>query len=279
MAKPLSAIGKLFSQLGSKTKSFTVANLGSPFLRWTNQVDDIRKSETEQLQEYRGWTFAAVNAIAKPVGRIQLTLKRVNKNGEVEDVPTHPLLDLLYRANPLMSKTMLFYNLAAYLNLSGDGFWWLVKDSHGDVTEIWPLRPDLMEPKPDDRGSRIVKYDMRVNGKTLSFEPEEGLQFKTFNPLNPWRGMSVIQASALAIESDKEAAKWNYQFFRNSALPEGVLELEKEARITEDELKRLRAEWERLHGKSENSHKIAILTGGMKYHELTYNQRDMEFLR
>ena len=163
MAQPLSPIRKFITSLAAKTKSFTIANLGNPFIRWMTGVDDLSKSEKEQLQEYRGWAFAAVNAIAKPVGNIELVMKRVDKNGDVEDVPSHPVLDVLYQANSMMSKSMLFYNLAGYLNLTGDAFWWLVRDRQGEIAEIWPLRPDLVEIKTDKGGSEILAYEMNVN--------------------------------------------------------------------------------------------------------------------
>ena len=91
--------------------------------------------------------------------------------------------------------------------------------------------------------------------------------------------MSVVQAAALAIDTDREAAAWNYSFFKNSALPEGVLEYDGDAKqLTEQQRKEIRQTWNEIHGGTGNAHRVAIFQGGMKFRELTTKQKDMEFL-
>jgi len=69
-------------------------------------------------------------------------------------------------------------------------------------------------------------YRVPGSGKEITFDADEIIHFKYPNPLNPYRGLSPVKAAEIAIASDREAAKWNWNFFRNSATPRGVLELE-----------------------------------------------------
>lgn len=229
-----------------------------------------------QIEAYRSWVFSAVNKIAQPVADIDLRLYR--KHGDrVEEVKQHASLDLLHKVN----NSMTFYDLVElyeiYMLLTGEAFWWLIRDKKGNIVEIYPwLRPDRMFVVPS-KEKFIEGYIYSVPGtnERIPFDAKDIIHFKKVNPLNPYRGLSPVKAAEYAIATDLEASKYNWRFFKNDAKPSAILKVE--GTLTDEQFQRLKERWEAEH-RGENQHKIAILSGGMSYEPIAVSQRDMEFL-
>src|SRR4029077_15714005 len=89
------------------------------------------------------------------------------------------------------------------------------------------------------------------------------------------RGMGPVQTVMVDLGAEKAAAEWNRNFFRNSALPGGMVEIEKN--LTEDEFKEHQWRWAEGHQGVANAHRVAILEGGMHWVDAKITQRDMQF--
>ena len=232
-------------------------------------------TERRGLDAYISWVYACVNARAEEVANIKLYLYQ---NGK--EVENHPALDLLHNVNDYMSFYDLVNATQAYLDLTGDAFWALLKgELSGQIREIQVLRPDLvtiisLPEKP------IVKYQYNNGSETLEFLPEDIIHFKTFNPKDPLRGMSVIEAARTAINTDIFSARWNENFFRNNAMPDFVMTIK--GGVTEEDFERFKNEWRQKYSSTDNAHKTAMLrlgeNGDIDIKDLTKVQRDIEFL-
>jgi HK97 family phage portal protein len=239
----------------------------------------FKRKGAEFLKEYRGWVFSCVQARSEDVGFIEIGL---SKNGEA--VESHELLDLLYQVNPSMTKTDLFKGTQAFLDLEGNAFWYLARDNDGKgkIKEIYLLRSDLVEIVISKSNPLLVEgYVLHgQQGQKIPFDKTEILHFRNFNPNAPHplphRGMGVVEASLCAIDSDNEAKQWNYSFFKNSATPDGFIV--KDGDMSEEEYKRLRVQWNNEHQGTSRAHKIAILSGGLKWQNVSVSPRDMDFL-
>lgn len=239
------------------------------------------RSSTEQLNEYKNWVYACVQARAEAVGEIELKL--FNKDGE--EITDHPLLDLLNKLNPRTTKSDHFGGTQSYLDLLGDAFWFLARDNKGEGTikEIYLLRPDRIKIMNSDDPAdpfSVKKYVYQIGANKMDFKVKEILHIPNFNPRAehpfPYRGMSVIEAAANSVETDNEARQWNYSFFKNAARPDGYI-LPKNS-VTPEQRDRLREMFEARHKGSENAHKIALLEEGMDFKESTRSQKDMDFI-
>lgn len=233
------------------------------------------------IEEYQNWVYACVNARAEEVANIELVLYRGD-----QIITEHPLLDILAKVNPFMTKHELFEATQSYKDLDGNAFWYLARngtDGTGDIQEIYVLRPDKVSIIQDPTNGLMVKGYVFTgpDGQKIPFQPSEILHHKTFNPLNyspyPGRGMGVVEAAYSAVSTDNEAREWNLQFFRNGAKPDGVLTVPGEGVLDPDDFNRIQAEWDSEHKGSANSHKISILQGGVKWEETTRTQTDMDF--
>lgn len=234
------------------------------------------------LAEYRNWVYPCVSARSEEVGNIKLKLF---KDGvETHD---HPVLDLLNRVNPYMTKHQLFEYTQAFKDLQGNAYWYLARDGKegkGTIKEIYILKPDRVRIITNKTNPLQVEGYLftQPDGQSIKFLPSEILHHKNFDPKAfhpfPHQGMGVIEAAAFAIDTDNEARTWNLNFFRNGARPDGILIASDEGANDPEQQDRLRSEWAEEHQGSENAHKISVLTGGVKYQELTRSQKDMDFL-
>jgi len=233
------------------------------------------------LEEYKNWVYACVKVRSNAVANIDLSL--VDANGE--EIENNPILDLLNRVNPYMTKKDLLRATQSFLDLNGNAFWFLARDENGkkEIKEIYIMRPDKVKIITDKTNPLVVAgYIFKQDGgKNIPLEPNEVLHFKNFNPNADWPfphlGTGVVEASQWAIATDNEIRNWNYKFFKNSAQPDGILEVTGDGAMATEEYQRLRAEWDAEHKGSSNSHKTAILSGGITWKETTRSQTEMQF--
>lgn len=235
---------------------------------------------TNMLEAYASWVFGCVKARARDTSRIEINLYKVvnRKTGEVQEVEEHDVLSLLRSVNPFMTFQQLIEYTQAYKDLTGEAFWYLQRLSGktGLITQIWLLRPDYMAVDTSVEGF-VKSYVYTVPGITpVTFQPNEIIHHKEFNPVNPYRGMGVVKAAAVTIDTEVYAEEYNKKFFRNSAVPEIVLTTEQ--KLTDAQVVRMHAEWANKYGGTQNAHKTAILEGGLDIKSFSISQKDMEFL-
>jgi len=234
---------------------------------------------TDQLGSYISWVYGCVKARATDVSKIQLKLYKVNrKTGETEDVEEHDSVSLLRSVNPFMTLKQLVEYTQAYKDLAGEAFWLLERAGNGSglITQIWLLRPDYIDIKTSVTGF-VSGYVYKVPGaQPIDLKVEEVIHHKEFNPLNPYRGMGVVRAAAVTIDTDEYADDYNKNFFRNSAQPDIVLSTEQ--KLTDAQVKRISAEWHNKYGGTRNAHKLAILEGGLEVQPFSMKHSEMEFL-
>ncbi len=244
-------------------------------------------TQKDYLSEYKNWVFPCVQARSEEVGNIELKLYKGDKLNNKE-ILNHPLLDLLNRVNDYTTKFQLFSATQAFKDLHGNSFWYLAragKDGKGDIQEIYLMRPDKVRIViSKENPLQVLRYEYtQPDGKIIPFTPEEILHHKEFSPTAnhpfPHLGMGIVQAAAYAIDTDNEARTWNLNFFRNSARPDGILYTDGEGALDADSTKRMKEEWNEEHGGSERAHKTAVLSGGLKWQEITRSQKDMDFIQ
>lgn len=287
---------------GNNKKSFS--GLFSQSLNFSSRLGN----QKEQLNAYRDWVYAASRAIAEDVATIDFELY-INRTGTksaivsqklqskklvkelkrtqvkslkghmkpaLEEVENHILLDLLYCPNPFMTKDEFMEMTALHMELAGEAFWYVIRNNAGVPIELWPLMPYLVQIKKSPTKFIEGYAYITPSGNTMIIEPDDIIHFKNVDPNNLYRGMSVVRASARAIDTDAHAADWNRNFFYNSAVPD--IALEADGTLSDESYKRLKEDWDGKYQGTDNAHRTAILEEGLKVNVLSMAQRDMEFL-
>ena len=221
-----------------------------------------------------GWVYACSSRIAQAVAEAEPHLYR-RRNDDIEEVFSHPLLDVLDHMTDFHTRQEAFELEETYLDLMGEWAMLVFRDGFG-IKELWPINPRQLSvvPHPTEYISGYVFHSN--DGRTkVPVEKRDVLFIRTPNPNSLYRGQGAIQAIATDIDADRYAALWNKNFFLNGASHGGAIEVPKE--LTPDAYERLVAQWKQGHQGVANAHKIAILQGGAKWVPPTSALKDMDF--
>lgn len=226
-----------------------------------------------------GTLFAIVSRIANATSQVNWHLYRKAASGRPEDrveVTRHAALDLWTMPNPFMPRQEFVETFMQHLELAGEGWWLLAKSDRSPLPlEMWPVRPDRMEPVPD-KDDFLSGYLYRSpSGEQVPLGRKEAIFLRTPDPLDIYRGLSPVRAIMSDLEGEQAAAEWNKNFFLNSAQPGGIIQAPD--RLSDNEFDKLRAQWAEQHKGVSNAHRVAILEKGLQWVDRAFNQRDMEF--
>lgn len=219
--------------------------------------------------------YACVKVIAETIASLPLQLLKELPNGDSEKAKQHPLYSVLYEIpNNEMTSFSFREMMMTNLLLWGNAYALIKRDSAGHVIELYPLKSKNMVVERDAT-TNAIKYTYTNNkGITKVYKPKQVLHIPAFS-FDGVLGVSPItyarEAMGLALATEEFGAR----FFGNGARPGGVLE---HPGVVKDP-ERLRESWNKVYQGTRNSHKVAVLEEGMKYHEVGMSPEDSQFLQ
>ncbi|MFE0378346.1 phage portal protein [Streptomyces inhibens] len=273
MRSPLGAL--LNSTSGSGGPPVPYSSRGRASLPWLAR----RGRETElHAMGSVGTLFAIVNRTAKAMGGVEWKLWRKAASGKPEDrveVTSHAALDLWNKPNGFYTQGVFVEAGTQHKLLTGEQWWVVARDERFNVPlELWPVRPDRMEPVPD--AGRFISGYMYTgpSGEKVALRCEDVLFNRTPHPYDAYRGIGPVQSLLTDLDATRYSAEWNRNFFLNSAEPGGIIEVP--SRLGDSEFDELRERWNEQHKGTANAHRVAILEHG-KWIDRKFTQRDMQF--
>lgn len=224
--------------------------------------------------------FAIVDRITTSYSQVEWKLYRKAKSGREEDrieVTRHAALDLWNRPNPFMTGPAFREAAQQHEELTGEQPWLVARDSRAKIPmELWPVRPDRIEPLPSPTDF-LAGYEYHgPAGETVPLGLDEVIRLMRPNPLDPYRGMGPVQTVMVDLDASRYSREWNRNFFLSSAEPGGVLQVDK--RLEDDEFDELRERWAEQHRGVAAAHRVAILENGLTWVDRKYTNRDMQFV-
>lgn len=225
-----------------------------------------------------GTLFAIVARLADSTAEVEWRLWRTAATGKPEDrkpVERHAALDLLNQPNPFYQRRLFVEATQQHIDLTGEGWWVIWRDPRSTLPlELWPVRPDRMEPVPS-REAFIAGYVYHgPDGEKIPLAVDDVISIKMPNPLDPYRGLGPVQAIMTDLDSARFGAEWNRNFFLNGAEPGGIVEVPDT--LTDVEFKTMTERWREQHQGVANAHRVAVLERG-KWVERKFSMRDMQF--
>lgn len=231
------------------------------------RVDEMRAMQTSAV-------YACVKIIAESVASLPLHLFKKGKDGKNELAEQHPLFSCLYEIpNEEMTSFEFREMMMSALLLWGNAYARIIR-RQGHVTELWYLKPQNMTVERDTITGKIkYTYTDDVTNETYVYKPNQvfhlrGLSFDGVKGISPIA--QAREAVGLALATEEYGAK----FFGNGARPGGVLEHPGTLKDPE----KLRDSWNKVYQGTRNSHKVAVLEEGMKYHSIGIAPEDAQFL-
>ena len=149
-------------------------------------------SKTAQMEAYGtvGMLFAVVSRLADATSSVNWRLYRTRDGRgqlaggeERKEVTDHVLLDLLAKPNPFYTQKTFIETYQQHIDLTGEGIWLVGRSPMSPMPlELWPVRPDRMEPVPHPTQFLAGWVYTGPNGEKVPLEVDEVIQTKMPNP-------------------------------------------------------------------------------------------------
>ena len=217
--------------------------------------------------------YACVQAIAETVATLPLHLYE-SSDSDRKKARNHPLYRVLHDAPNPEQTTMEFREaMTAAVLLTGNAFAKIVRDSKGQVCELWPL--SNVQVLRLSNGRLAYEYSDRTGGLVRLLQ-DECLHLRHRIGPDGVMGLSPVSVARGVIELAQSEQEHGVATFRNGAKLAGVLEtaqtLKPEQKIA------LRESWGNQYGGAANSGRTAVLEAGLSYKAISMSLEDAEWI-
>lgn len=203
---------------------------------------------------------------------VSMTPLRVYTDDD-QELPDHPLRELVRRPNPFMGEHLLWELTILNLYLAGSAFLEKVRDAQNRVVELWPLRPDRVKIIPDNK-KYIAGYIYEIAGLQFPLDTSDIVHFKFPNPVYDYFGLSPLVAALRRMATDNELTDFTKTFLQNYATPSVVVTTTDA--IDQDTVNRLSRVWRQRYG-DRNRGMPAFLQSGMDIKAIGLSFKDLAF--
>jgi HK97 family phage portal protein len=161
-----------------------------------------------------------------------------------------------------------------HLGLYGNCYSEICPGPAGTVAELVPLHPSRMKVERIENGRLRYTYTEPSGAKTV-YNQDQIFHVRWMSN-DGIVGQLPIELGKEAIGLARACEMHGARYFGNGARP-GIV-LETDGNLAAEAAERLRENWERMHRGPDKSSKTAVLTGGLKAHELGSTNTDSQFL-
>lgn len=220
-----------------------------------------------KLKAYKNVVYGCTSLIGEALGDYTPFVEQ--KKGDTWERIDHEFINLLRQPAGIpqpgevkdtgFSSFDLWEATGIFQVLQGDAFWYIARGkTTGRPREIVLLRADKVGTDIDKDTGKVSGYFIRqAFGDPIPLALEDVIRFKLFNPENPYRGKSVVEAGADYIETDEGTAAYTKNFFKNGAGLSGVLNVKGE--VTKNAYRKFVRAWREKYEGVGNAGKIAVL--------------------
>jgi HK97 family phage portal protein len=220
-----------------------------------------------------GALYAAVKLYADTVASLPITAA-IRDRGVRRPV-TRPLwFDNPIPANPNYTGFQFRHAVTSSLLLDGNAFILFLTDRLGDVVETRVLDPQKVEISVDEVGAPLYKVSTHDGAFTVG--PDKMVHIPLFATAGTMRGMSPVEHHRTTLGLASATQLFSAKFYENGAAPSAVIKVPGE--LTQDVADSLRASFSRRHEGIEKMHKVAVLTGGADFQQMSAKIADLQLV-
>jgi len=279
MAKYLAGADLPTSPPRRQASGFDIRGLGAtpPYWQVGRPVWPERNLDTYRREGYNAnvTVHACVTTRAKSVSAATLRVYR-DVEGQPEELPAHPLRELLTRPNPAVSEAEFLLVTVLHMDVAGFSLIEKVRSANGRVVELWHLRPDWARPILRDQAPPDWEY--KIPGRDAVVLPAEDVLAITGNPgveMSPI-GISPIAVALREIGVENDATEFLKLFFQYGGAPRYALV--SPSQITDQaRADAMRERWQQTYGGIQNWTSVALLHGGLDIRQVGSNIDEMAY--
>ncbi len=217
--------------------------------------------------------YACVRVIAETIASLPLHIYERTKDGKHFVAADHPLERLLHdEPNTEMTSFTWRETMLTHLLLWGNSYNQIVRSGKSGILSLYPLLPDMMTVDRTENGELIYSYTM-MEGEPVALKAGEVLHIPALG-FDGVQGYSPIALEKGALSMAMAAEEYGGSFFKNGAMPGGVLEHPHRPK----DMDAVKRSWNEAYGGSGNSGKVAVLYEGMKFSRISMPNSEAQFL-
>jgi HK97 family phage portal protein len=223
-----------------------------------------------------GTLFAIVNQIGTAFSSTEWHLYQrtsVRDKARRKEVLNHGFMTVWDRPNPFYTGMLFRETVQQHMDLVGEGMIVLYK-VNGFVLEMWPVRPDRMQPIKHPTKYLTGWMYCGPDGEEVPLELDQVIQIKYPNPSDPYRGRGPVQTILADVDAARYSAEWNRNFFVNGARPGGIIKVD--YRMSDTEFNAFVNRWRQQHQGVANAHRVAVLENA-EWQDTQFSMQDMQF--
>lgn len=172
--------------------------------------------------------IACLNVLATAFAEPSLIVSSRNSEGDYERDMNHELAKLFRRPNPYMTQQLLANYIVTSLNANGDAFIYKNRNARGQVVELVPLMPHLVEAKGNEN-TLITHFNYQPHGgiqgeESVKIDKEDMIHLRqNVDPNNMRRGLAPLRGVLREIAGDEAAGQYTAALLHNMAVPGVIL--------------------------------------------------------
>jgi HK97 family phage portal protein len=266
IAAGLKAAGLTIMRFAGRAALWTSAHIPGTRINYSRVGDGRHNSIVEAVI---GW-------VSRNFPEAPIVVRTLN-DGEWSIVQGHPMATLIERPNEFFSGVLLWMATIVSLMAHGESFWAKVRNSTGNVIELWWVPNDLIAPKwPSDGSVFISHYEYRPSGSgaPIILRPQDVVHLRDgVDPQNLRRGRSRLAALLREVFTDDEATNYTAALLQNMGVP-GVVIAPKDTGAVVDAEKVATTFHEKFSGDKRGE--AMVLTGPTDVTLLSFNPQQMD---
>ncbi|WP_431861393.1 phage portal protein [Azospirillum sp.] len=219
--------------------------------------------------------LAAVRALSQGIAQSSFGLFLPTKDGRgMEPAVKHSLNRLLYRQpNEWQTSYEFRETLMIHAVLTGNGFAFINRVG-GRVVELIPLLPGQVAIEQKADYSLVYRVTF-ADGKYAELKRSDVLHLRGMS-WNTYAGMDALRLAREAIGLASATEETHARLHSNGARPGGILT--SDGTLNKEQVEQIRAAWQQVQGGVHNAMKTAILSGGLKWTQLSMTGVDSQHL-
>ncbi len=226
-----------------------------------------------------GCVFACITRIAQDVSKMRMRLVEQGADGLWRETTSPAFSPVLTKPNSFQNRIQFFESWMVSKLTSGNAYVLKERDGRGVVTALYVLDPRKVAPLVTDTGDvyyRIGRDNLSGVTDASIVVPSTEIIHDRINALyHPLCGISPIAACAMAANNGMQIQSNSSRFFQNYSRPAGILVFP--GTLTPEQAAQIKEQWEENYGGA-NTHKTAVLGGGLDYKAISTNAVDAQLI-
>lgn len=220
--------------------------------------------------------FACIRLLSEQIACLPLPLYKKVQSGK-EKAYNHPLYSVLNEiANPEQTAFEFWQMMMVNMLLTTDGYAEIVRNTAGDVVELWPIPTNRVIPDRNPRTKERMYHVTFEDGTYDTLYPENILRLQGMR-MERLKGYEPIQIAKECIGLSIAAEEYGASYFSNGAHPSGIIEYTET--LKGDALKEYKEEVRKVYSGLGNSHRLMLLEKGAKFNKISAPPEEAQMLQ